>query len=231
MSLFQQNQAGAVVLLPLLKTDSMSRHPVYSLPENRALVLDALKEKRLTVLSIETQIAPKAGVSQGTHRAQIRMQLRAMLTDILCSFLECAPEDIDLTHIPGQSPKKNLCLSMPEKQIYISISHEQGLSIAAICLDAKVGVDLVLIDAQPEWQAVADLYLGPYVSAQIASAPASQQAAYFSLQWASFEARLKCCQQALTEWSPQLEQILKNCTVHELDLPQAYKGALALRSA
>lgn len=53
--------------------------------------------------------------------------------------------------------------------------------------------------------------------------------AYFSMQWANFEARLKCCQHALSEWSPKLEQVLKNCTVHELDLPLGYAGALALR--
>ena len=209
----------------------MSRHPVYSLPENRTQVLHALKEQRLAVLSIATQISPVTSVSHETHRAQIRLQLRAMLTDVLCTFLECAPEDIDLTHIPGQSPKKNLCISMPDRQINISISHEQGLSIAAICLDADVGVDLVLIAPQLEWQAVADLYLGAQVSAEIAKLPESQQAAYFSLQWASFEARLKCYQHALTEWSPKLEQVLKNCTVYELDLPRAYAGVLALRSA
>ena len=61
-----------------------------------------------------------------------------------------APEDIDLTNKPGQAPETNLCLSMPDKQIGISISHEQGLSIAAICLDGVVGIDLVLIDPEIE---------------------------------------------------------------------------------
>lgn len=208
----------------------MSRHLVYSWPENRALALQALQEHSLAVVSVGTSIALVETVSHETHRTQARMQLRAALTDVLSTFLACAPEDIDLTHKPGQAPKRNLCLSMPEMQIGISISHEQGLSIAAIYLNGDVGVDLVLIDTQIEWQAVADLYLGPQVSAEIAKAPASQQAACFSVEWANFEAKLKCCQRALTEWSPELEQALKNCVVHELDLPQGYAGVLALRS-
>ena len=209
----------------------MPRHSVYSWPENRALALYALKEHRLAVVSIATQTAPTASVSHEAHRAQIRMQLRNALTDVLCTFLECAPEDIDLTLTPGQPPKKNLCLSMPEMQIGISIGHEKGLSIAATYLDGDVGVDLVLIDAKIEWQAVAELYLGAQVSAEIAKLPVSQQSAYFSLEWASFEAKLKCHQRALIEWSPELELVLKNCTVHELDLPQGYAGVLALRSS
>jgi 4'-phosphopantetheinyl transferase len=215
----------------LLKAKKMSRHPVYSWPENRALAVHALKEKRLAVISIATQTAPAASASHEAHRAQIRMQLRVALTDVLSTFLECVPEDIDLTHTPGQAPKRNLCLSMPEIQIGISISHEQGLSIAAIYLDDDVGADLVLIDTQIEWQAVAELYLGAQLSAEIAKIPALQQAAYFLLQWASFEARLKCCQHALTEWSPELERALNFCAVQELDLPRGYAGVLALRGS
>lgn len=209
----------------------MSRQPVYSWPENRALALYALKEHRLAVLSIATQTAPTASVTHEAHRAQIRMQLRTALTDVLCTFLECAPEDIDLTHTPGQPPKRNLCLSMPERQIGISLSHEHGLSIAVIYLDGFVGVDLVLIDTQIEWRAVAELYLGAQVSAEIDKFPVLQQATYFSLEWAGFEAKLKCSQRALTEWSPGLELALKNCTVCELDLPQGYAGVLALRGS
>ncbi len=207
----------------------MSRHPVHSWPENRALALQALKEHSLAVVSISTQITSGETVSHETHRAQARMQLRAALTDVLSTFLACAPEDIDLTHTPGQAPRRNLCRSMPERQIGISLSHEHGLSIAAIYLDGGVGVDLVLIDTQIEWQAIAELYLGAQVAAEIAKAPASSQAACFSLEWANFEAKLKCCQRALTEWSPELEPVLKKCIVHQLNLPQGYAGALALR--
>ncbi|MES2049881.1 MAG: hypothetical protein V4447_15885 [Pseudomonadota bacterium] len=204
----------------------MARHPVYSWPDNRALALRALQEKRLVVVSIATETASTATATPETYRAQARMQLRAALIDVLSTFLACAPEDIDLTHTPGQAPKRNLCLSMPDTQIGISLSHEQGLSIATIYLDGNVGVDLVLVNPKIEWQAVAELYLGAQVSGQIAKTPASQQAAYFSLQWASFEAKLKCCQRALSEWSPELELILKDCAIRELDLPRGYAGML-----
>ena len=209
----------------------MSRHPVYSCPENRALALQALKEHSLAVVSIATQPASGETASHESHRAQVRMQLRAALTDVLSTFLECAPEDIDLTHTPGQAPKRSLCRSMPDRQIGISISHEQGLSIAAIYLDGGVGVDVVMIDPKIEWHAVAELYLGPQVSAEIAKVSVSQQPAYFSLEWASLEARSKCCQRALSEWSSELEQVLKNCVVYELDLPGGYAAVLALRGS
>ena len=107
----------------------MSRRPVYSLPENRVGALCALKEHRLVVLSIATPITPTEVAPHESYttqiREQIRLQLRSALTDVLCTFLDCAPQDINLTRTAGQPPEKNLCLSIPERQIGISISHEQ----------------------------------------------------------------------------------------------------------
>ncbi|MDO8180057.1 MAG: 4'-phosphopantetheinyl transferase superfamily protein [Undibacterium sp.] len=208
--------------------------PVYGWPENRELALQELTKNRLVVFSIATQIVSYEAISHDADRRQIRKQIRVALTDLLCAALDCLPEHINLTHEPGKPPGNNLSISLPDSlpghQISISISYEQGLSVAAICLDGSIGIDLVRIDTQIEWHAVAELYLGKQMSAEIAKAPLLQQASYFALRWASLEAKLKYHQLALTEWSPELELALSGCAIRELDLPQGYAGALALPS-
>lgn len=206
--------------------------PVYAWPENRELALQELTKNRLVVFGITTQITSHEAISHDAKRKQIRKQIRVALTDLLCAALNCLPEHIDLTHEPGKSPDNNLSISLPNSlrdyQIGISISHEQGLSVAAICLDGSIGIDLVRIDPDIEWQAVAELYLGTQMSTEIAETPLPQQASYFALRWACLEAKLKCRQLELIEWSPERELALSDCVILELNLPQGYVGALSV---
>lgn len=205
--------------------ESMPRVPVYPWPEKRALALQEWTKHQLVVVSIATTPAD-------TSREKMRQQVRVALADLLCAALGCQPGTINLVHEPGKPPGEKLSIFLPDhlakSQIGMSISHEQGLSIAAICLDAAIGVDLVQIDAQIEWQAVAQLYLGAPAAAGIGKLPLSQQASHFALQWASLEAKLKCHHLALTEWSGALDATLADCKLRELDLPQGYAGALAV---
>lgn len=199
---------------------------VHAWPEQRKLALRALAERQLVIVSI----ASKSSADKAAARNLIRQQIRAALTDLLCSTYHCSATQINLKHVPGQAPNKNLQITLPDYPISISISHEQGLSIAAIYHGATVGVDLVRIDDQIEWQAVAQLYLGKRRSEQISDALLSQQASCFAFEWAVQEAKLKCHGRALTEWSPQLASALEDCTISTLNLPQGYAGALALRN-
>ncbi|CAN5843517.1 4'-phosphopantetheinyl transferase superfamily protein [soil metagenome] len=113
--------------------------------------------------------------------------------------------------------------------VHFSISHETGLSIAAVAPDSKVGLDIVLIDPDIDWHSVSQLYLGPRAYLAITCMPPDQQAGHFSLLWACHEARLKCHGIAVSEWSPQLERTLADCQVRRLNLPSGYAGAVALQ--
>lgn len=199
----------------------MSRLPVYSWPDKRAAALKALAEHGVVLVSVATPLA--------ASREFARQQIRSALSDLLSRRFELSPEQIHLDREPGKRPGQHLAI--PGHHIALSISHEQGLSAAAIChgtAATTIGLDLLHIAHLPDWREVAELYLGEQITASIASAPLAQQASYFATHWARLEAKFKCRGVALSEWSAQLERELSGCTLSELDLPEGYAGALAI---
>jgi 4'-phosphopantetheinyl transferase len=112
----------------------------------------------------------------------------------------------------------------------LSLSHEPGLSVAAICTSGKVGVDLMRIEPELDWIATAQLYLAPRLVEEIGLSPEAEQAEAFARAWTQQEARLKYCGLALHEWDAELERELSVCRTLELGLPAGYCGALALRA-
>ena len=100
----------------------MSVLTVYSWPEQSAAAQTALAEHALVVLSIASPAA--------TSREWARQQLRLAVRDLLSCAYAYPAEQLRLERHPGQVPGLNL--SIPGHQIALSISHESGLSIAAI---------------------------------------------------------------------------------------------------
>jgi 4'-phosphopantetheinyl transferase len=194
---------------------------VYSWPESKDLALHELATQGVTVISLKTL--------KGVSREIVRNDTRAMLSDFLCRAYACTPEKIKLLREPGKQP--GLSISIPDHQITISLSHEQGLSVAAIGDGLWVGVDLLLVDPELEWQTVAELYLGKQRTIEIAKIPQPLQASCFARQWATLEAQLKCLGQPMSEWSPQREHkhAAAACYIQELNLPSGYAGMIAIR--
>lgn len=202
---------------------------VYPWPEQRKAALAALAEHALVLVSVATP--------ESASRDFARQQIRLALADLLSCAYACPVEQLILERQAGQVP--GLDLSIPGHEISLSISHENGLSIAAICdkdVEGKahkyangLGIDLLKIQHLPDWQAVAALYLGPQISAAIAATALDQQAACFALHWAQLEARLKCQGLALSEWPQPSEHALCAYRFQELALPTGYVGALAIR--
>jgi 4'-phosphopantetheinyl transferase len=199
----------------------MSRQAVYCWPDKRDAALKVLTDHGVVLVSVVT---PAAG-----SREFARQQIRSALRDLLSRRFELSPEQIHLDLEPGKRPGQHL--EIPAHHIALSISHEQGLSVAAIydgTAASTIGVDLLRIAHLPDWRDVAKLYLGEQITASIASAPLAQQASYFAAHWARLEAKFKCRGVALSEWSKQLERELSGYTLSELDLPEGYAGALAI---
>ncbi len=206
---------------------------VYSWPMQRDAAIEELTHQRLVVLCIDTTLADGKVFAHAAVRQDVRVKIRQALSELLGRVFACPAQQIDLTHVPGQAPGKSLSMIFPDHQIALSISHEQGLSIAAVSLGKNhaIGIDLVRIDQQMEWRSVAELYLGSQASAEISAYPAPEQAMHFARLWSGLEAKLKSHERALTEWSPQLAQDLADCQTMQLDLPSAYAGTLALRAS
>ena len=162
-----------------------------------------------------------------TLREAARAQLRDALREVLSLQLGCAPESIVLQSIPGQP----LRIEQPShgQNIGLSISHEVGLSVAALRRNGPVGVDILRIEHAFDWQAVARDYLGPQAVRRIASQPEPEQPLAFAREWTRLEAGLKFLGLALQEWNPALQKRLGSCQLMALDLPSGLCGAVAWR--
>lgn len=162
-----------------------------------------------------------------TLRDAARTQMRDALREVLSLQLGCAPESVVLQSIPGQP----LRIEQPRhgQNIGLSISHEPGLSVAALRRNGPVGVDILRIVPAFDWQTVARDYLGPQAVRRITGQPESEQPLAFAREWTRLEVGLKCLGLALQEWSPALEQRLANCCLMALELPPGLCGAVAWR--
>ncbi|MEC5216695.1 4'-phosphopantetheinyl transferase [Actimicrobium sp. GrIS 1.19] len=158
-------------------------------------------------------------VTTAGDRATARRQIRQALRDALGSLLGMAADAIELVSAPGQP------MRLAGSDIGLSVSHETGLSIAAIHLHGPVGVDLMQVQVLPDQERLAHDYLGPQALAGIAVA--TNRARCFAQEWTGHEARLKCSGLALMESTPQLQAQLSRMPLQALALPDGYVGMLA----
>lgn len=152
-----------------------------------------------------------------------RERIRAALRSVLGALLDRPPEAVHLFSQRGQP----LRVDVPGRRIGLSVSHEPGLTLAAIHLHGPVGIDLMRIEQPADWELVARDYLGEQACGRIASMPPAQRARAFALEWTRFESCLKSQGLALDEWNPVLERALMRCRTIQLDLADGLVGTVA----
>lgn len=161
-----------------------------------------------------------------TLRAEARHSVRLALKQLLALKLACPLAEIELTSQPGQALK----LLHSTHHIGLSISHESGLSIAAINMHGKVGVDLMATHSVPEWDEMYTLatdYLGKQAAEYLSGLSGERQKEAFARAWTHFEARLKCKEKALVEWSQSGEALLAGGSSLSLQVADGYVAAIA----
>lgn len=84
----------------------------------------------------------------------------------------------------------------------VSLSYCRDHVLCGLSDHGRPGVDLTAIEPFDGLTDVARLYLGPAVTAKLATQPLPQQADDFAKAWSALEARTKAGGAALTEWSP-----------------------------
>lgn len=166
-------------------------------------------------------------VTIDTPNTSVRDTARRLVRGVLREILG----EVELVSVPG----KAIRLAGSDGPIGISVSHENGLSILAVNFSGPVGIDLLRIPDDPDWEAqipaLACDYLGPTLARQLNDLAPEERLANFAHAWTGHEARLKCRGMALTEWSSGLETSLKECLAHPLALPSGYVGAVATKAA
>ena len=194
---------------------------VHVWPDNVHLALNELRAERAwTVISLVTP--------ETTLRHAARARVRSAFQDVLGALLYRPAASIALISQPGQA----ILLDLPETRIGLSVSHAPGLTVAAIRVGGAIGIDLIRIEPGvaelPDWERVAQDYLGPQSCRQLATLPPAQRAAAFAQAWTRWEAGLKCLGLGLTEWTPALESRLASCVVRALAVPDHYGAAMAI---
>ena len=162
-----------------------------------------------------------------TVRSQARKLIRLAITQVLADKLSCPYTEIKLTSQSGQSVK----VSQPRQTIGLSISHEPDLSLAAINMNGKVGVDLIDVKSIPNNHEIYKLaleYLGAQVAESLSLLPSEVQKHAFANAWTEFEARLKCQGGSLDEWTASSALQLNTLNIRPLELPEGYIGTVAL---
>jgi 4'-phosphopantetheinyl transferase len=171
------------------------------------------------------------GIHGQPDREAARRAIRLAILAELGTLSGLPPERILLHSEPGVAPWALLDAPEGRRQVWLAISHDGELSLAAISLDGAVGIDVTRIADIPDWEPVARDYLGPDLAASLAPLPGPARAAAFARAWSGREARLKCLGWPLAEWDPEAHPMLQACRCAPLALPEGYVGALALPPA
>ena len=161
----------------------MTSVTVYRWPQDLAQALLNLKGAQgFTAIRVDLPDRP--------HRDIARQRIRTTVRETIAAFLQVPAAEVLLRSQPGQP----LVLEAPQHPIGVSISHEEGLSVAALHVHGRIGIDLMRIDHTPlpDWGPVTRDYLGPIAYQRLVSLPAAQRATAFANAWTDHEARLKC---------------------------------------
>ena len=168
------------------------------------------------------------GIAGQADRDRARRAIRAAILAELGTLSGLPPERIALHADPGEAPYALLGAPEGRRQVWLAISHDGELSVAAISLHGAVGIDVTRIADIPDWEPVARDYLGPQVATALAAMNPPTRGAALARAWSEREARLKCLGWPIAEWNPEAETMLQACRCSALVLPDGYAGALAL---
>lgn len=159
------------------------------------------------------------GIAAVLPRAEARLRIRAAVREAVAQWLKMDIEAISVASTPGAPPRLLLAGSAAS----LSVSHDEGLSLAAIGLHGPVGIDVMRVQDIPDWANLARDYLGPQVAQELAACPAALRPAALAQAWTAREAALKCAGLPLAEW----EGSTPACRLHALPLPTPYVATLA----
>ena len=159
------------------------------------------------------------GIAGAMQRAEARVRLRLAICEAVAQWLHIAIDGVSVDSQPGQAPR----LLLAGRAAWLSISHDDGISLAAMHLHGPVGIDVMRIVDIPDWYALARDYLGPQLAGELAACPADRRALMLAQAWTAREAALKCAGLALTEW----HGVTPACRLQAVPMPAAYMATLA----
>ncbi|MDN2674301.1 4'-phosphopantetheinyl transferase superfamily protein [Janthinobacterium sp. SUN026] len=159
------------------------------------------------------------GIAAVLPRAEARLRIRAAVREALAQWLKLDIEAISVESTPGQAPR----LMLAGRAAGLSLTHDEGISLAAVHLHGPVGLDVMRVQAIADWCNLARDYLGPQVTQELASLPDAQRPLALAQAWTAREAALKCAGLPLAEW----DGAAPACRLQALSLAAPYVATLA----
>ncbi|PKB24786.1 4'-phosphopantetheinyl transferase family protein [Janthinobacterium sp. 64] len=159
------------------------------------------------------------GIVPPPSRMEARARLRQAVCEAAAQWQNLDIEAISVESTPGSSPRLLLAGGVAG----LSLSHDEGISLAAVHLHGAVGIDVMRVQDIPDWFHLARDYLGPQVAEALSACPADQRPLALAQAWTAREAALKCAGLQLAEW----EGAAPACRSHALPLPAPYVATLA----
>lgn len=158
----------------------------------------------------------------GTARPAARQHARQALRQILAGLLGRSEDAVAL-----RESRQGPVLEDSAHDLRISLSYAGKHCLIGLAEGQMIGVDIVRIEALPEINTLARLYLPSTSCQMVLAAPPADRDAAFALAWAQMEARSKCLGLPLAEISPQREAALDACALVDCRPHGDYRIALA----
>ena len=159
------------------------------------------------------------GVAAVLPRLEARQCIRAAVREAAAQWLKVDIESIAVESTPGDPPR----LLLAGRAAGLSLTHDEGISLAAIHLHGAVGIDVMRVQDVPDWANLARDYLGPQVAGELAVCPDAQRPLRLAQAWTAREAALKYSGLQLAEWNGAAP----TCRLQALPLPAPYVASLA----
>ena len=129
------------------------------------------------------------GIEAAMSRNEARQRIRLAIREAAAQWLGLSIDDVSVESQPGQAPR----LLLAGRIAGLAISHDDGISLAALHLHGTVGVDVMRVVQIADWFAVATDYLGPQVAQSLAACPAGQRPLALAQAWTAREAGAQVC--------------------------------------
>jgi 4'-phosphopantetheinyl transferase len=130
---------------------------------------------------------------------------RALARHILASYAGLTPQRVPLTTSPGGKPLWDSSSADASDSLSFNLSHRGDLAILAISRNRAVGVDLEVVDASNDHDAIASQALSPRELALYGQLPPEQRPPAVLRTWTCKEAFLKALGVGLSRPLAQLE--------------------------
>lgn len=159
------------------------------------------------------------GIVPPPSRMAARTHLRQAVREAAAQWLKVDIGAIAVESTPGDPPR----LLLAGRAAGLSLTHDEGISLAAIHLHGAVGIDVMRVQDVADWANLARDYLGPQVAEKLAACPDAQRPLRLAQAWTAREAALKYSGLPLAEWNGAAP----TCRLQALPLPAPYVASLA----